>query len=149
MSRPKFAPITSSLLARKGDAKPWQPASTSFAEIVSQEHLTEGAAGGLDAAEAFESICAPVSGNVPQDNLATLKVAFPPPARSPGTDHPKRCTLALSPVEYECLGIIAVKKGFSRHQILRQAFEQYLNSVADDYRQECECLTGRACQRDC
>jgi hypothetical protein len=30
----KFAPITSNLLARKGDAKPWQPPSHGLRELV-------------------------------------------------------------------------------------------------------------------
>ena len=126
MSRPKFAPITSSLLARKGDARPWQPPPADFARIL-----------------------APPPEDPPHADLTLLSAANHLPEDDGATahEHTKRCALKLTPAEYERLGIIGVKKGMSRHQVLRQAFEKYLASIQHEYQTECGCLAD--CRNNC
>ena len=126
MSRSKFAPITSSLLARKGDARPWQPPPSDFARIL-----------------------APSPEELPRPDLTLLTAAnhAPDDDGEPAHEHTKRCALKLTPAEYERLGIIGVKKGLSRHQVLRQAFEKYLAGIQHEYQTECGCLTG--CRNNC
>jgi hypothetical protein len=129
MSRPRYAPITSNLLVRKGDAKPWNmPSALDFAPRATEETPAPR----------------------PWDN-------DPPPHRPPapsdggnvfGGEHDKRCTLKLTHRDYERLGIIAVKKEVSRQQVLRQAIEHYLAAAAQEYRSACGCLGG-ACRGGC
>jgi len=127
VSRPKFAPITSSLLARKGDARPWQPPHADFARILAP----------------------PQAEDSPHADLALLTAAnhLPEGDGEMAHEHTKRCALKLSPAEYERLGIISVKKGMSRHQVLRQAFEKYLASIQHEYQTECACLAD--CRNNC
>ena len=128
MSRSKFAPITSSLLARKGDARPWQPPPSDFARIL-----------------------APQPEELPHADLTLLSAAnqLPDEEGTVPQEHTKRCALKLSPAEYERLGIIGVKKGLSRHQVLRQAFEKYLASIQHEYQAECGCLAEHGCRNNC
>ena len=121
MSRRKFAAIRPDLLARKGEAAPWLPAVDDSAETA-----------------------AAVPNSVPHANLAALQAAFEAPANasSADADRPKRCTLKLSQPEYERLGILAAKKGHSRHHLLRLAFEQFMSGAAAEYNDRCECLAA-------
>ena len=54
---------------------------------------------------------------------------------------PRRLMIVLSDEEYETLGILAVKKGFSRHQILRKALDGYLEWLVDEYGTKCRCIS--------
>jgi hypothetical protein len=139
----KFAPITSDLLARKGDAKPWQPPSHGLRELVlapSHESVT-----GLPADFKAESSSEPC--NQPDSAaMSRIKTATNPGA--PG-ERTRRFSLALSPAEFERLGVAAVKKGVSRQQILRESMEFYLTDIAQTLMVPCECLSGSSCQRNC
>src|SRR5580693_140016 len=111
MSSAKFASITSSLLARKGEARPWaQEAST------------------------------PVSPSWGSD--MRLAVAAPPPP-PPAKD--RSCAVRMSAHDYERLGILTVKSGVTRQQLLKDALAQFLAGKAQDY--GCACLG--ACNRGC
>jgi hypothetical protein len=115
MSSAKFASITSSLLARKGEALPWGHAGTAEPEKLSlpwRQHLTE------------------------------VTAASPPP---PPPVKEKSCSIRMSPHDFERLGILSVKTGASRQQLLKNALTEFLASRADDY--GCYCLG--ACDNDC
>jgi len=103
MSSARFASITSSLLARKGEAKPWQ------------------------------------AGAAEPEKLALPWPLPPPPAKE------KSCSVRMSPHDFERLGILAIKTGASRQQLLKDALAEFLASRADDY--GCYCLG--ACDNDC
>jgi len=111
MSSAKFASITSSLLARKGEARPW-------------------------AQEA--AITTPPSWH---SDVRPAVAAPPPPP--PGKD--RSCSIRMSAHDYERLGILAVKSGGTRQQLLKDALAQFLASKAQDY--GCACLG--ACDRGC
>ncbi|HXL98850.1 MAG TPA: hypothetical protein VN932_02895 [Rhizomicrobium sp.] len=121
MSQPRFAPITASLLARKGDAGPsamgQRPA---FAWL--QERLHEATA------------------------VAPPPVASPPmpQAHVPAAEKPHRVMIALSNEEFEKLGIAAVKKGTTRHLIARQAIDLYFEQLHREFREECRCMAAAA-----
>lgn len=125
MNSAKFAAITSDLVVRKGEARPWpqRDCPTRSPQVaVSQD--TE------DPLEADEFV--------------------PPPHVAAVQDGAKRCTLRLSPCEYERLGIIAVKRDVTRQQILREAVETYLAAAERDYGRGCMCLSaGPGIHRDC
>ena len=111
MSSARFASITSSLLARKGEARPW-----------AQEGVATMPPAWRDDARAA--------------------VAAPPPP-PPGKD--RSCAVRMSAHDYERLGILAVKTGDSRQQLLKQALAQFLSARSQDY--GCACLG--ACDRGC
>jgi hypothetical protein len=111
MSSAKFASITSSLLARKGEARPWaQEASM------------------------------PVSPSWGSD--MRVGVAAPPP---PPPSKERSCSVRMSAHDFERLGILAVKSGGTRQQLLKDALAQFLSAKASDY--GCACLG--ACNRGC
>lgn len=110
MSSAKFASITSSLLARKGEAQPWT-AGTAQPEKFSlpwRAHLPEA-------------------------------IAAPPPAKE------KSCSIRMSAHDFERLGILSIKTGTSRQQLLKEALTEFLASRADEY--GCYCLGS--CDNDC
>ena len=110
MSQGKFASITSSLLARKGEAAPWH--------------------------ETGRIPLAWRSDGVPT-MVATSKIPPPPP---PSPRAMKRCTVRLSQDDYERLGLMAVKKDITRQQLLQAALTEVLAGMAKDFTQSCACI---------
>ncbi len=77
------------------------------------------------------------------------KPDVPPPPPPPSVDRPHRMMLTLSPTEYEKLGIAAVKKGMTRHQVLRTALDTHLERLKREYG-GCGCMAmGGSCQDGC
>jgi hypothetical protein len=113
MSSAKFASITASLLARKGEAQPWNAVGMAEAEKV------------------------PLAWRTPP-----LAMAAPPP---PPPVKDKSCAVRMSAHDYERLGILAVKSGASRQQLLKDALAQFLAGKARDY--GCACLGN--CNQNC
>ncbi|MEI9886185.1 MAG: hypothetical protein WDN08_06715 [Rhizomicrobium sp.] len=57
--------------------------------------------------------------------------------------------VTLSPVEFEKLGIAAVKKGLTRHQIVRAALDAHLDRLKREYG-GCGCMAmGGGCDEGC
>jgi len=126
MSHARFAPITASLLARKGSATPSAMAPHSPAPAF------------LDAPR----VVAPTVAAPAQDNDHE---AHPPhdPSR------PKKLFISLSHREHERLAIAAVKTGLDRHQLVRDALEAYFEQLSRDMREGCACMSGaKACSCD-
>src|SRR3954470_16789145 len=99
MSSAKFASITSSLLARKGEALPW---SHGMAEP--------------------EKLSLPWRQHVPE------AIAAPPPPPPPAKE--KSCSIRMSPHDFERLGILSIKTGASRQQLLKTALGEFVASRA-------------------
>ena len=112
MSSAKFASITSSLLARKGEAQPWTAGEPEKFSLPWRQHVPEA-------------------------------IASPPPPPPPAKE--KSCSIRMSAHDFERLGILSIKTGASRQQLLRDALSEFLASRADDY--GCYCLG--ACDNDC
>jgi len=161
MNRPRYAPITSSLLVRKGEAKPWQvPGHDEFATVPenivpvkSEHHFTDEE---LQSATDYQHWKrAREAEQRPHD----LRHTPPPPRRehhpapAPALhdtdEHSKRLTLRLTPAEYERLGIIGVKRDMTRQQLLRHAIDCYLAAAKAEYQSACGCLAGDGCRGDC
>ena len=116
MSTPRFAPITSSLFARKGDAVP----------------------SGMSAKPSLLWTREP----------PPLAVSEAPPPLPPG-ERAHRMMLTLTPAEFEKLGIAAVKKGVTRHNILRTALDLHLERLKREYG-GCGCMAiGGGCADGC
>ena len=76
-----------------------------------------------------------------------LAVAASPPAPPPARD--KSCAVHMSAHDYERLGILAVKCGSSRQQLLKDALAQFLKAKAREH--GCACLHNPAggCSGNC
>ena len=121
MSSAKFAPMTADLLARKGDAVP--------------------------------SVVVPVMpprrpALVPRDDRAAPPEPppFPSEPRQPdNADKPRRIVISITQEELERLSIAAIKKGFSRHDIVRGALDDYFRKLSAEFPYPCACMEGGSC----
>jgi hypothetical protein len=130
----RFAPMTSALLARKGEARPADaPISDTFAfdrrDVVlesSPKQMTK------------QTISAPVMTEMDSSERPdTTRFA------NDKTVARRRhsISLSLSDSEFEKLGLTAVKKRVNRQQLLRLAIDCYLEQLAQEYRSECQCIS--------
>jgi hypothetical protein len=62
----------------------------------------------------------------------------------------RRIVLGLSAHEYETLGLVAVKKGSTRHALAQEAMTAYFEWIVSEYGEACNCITGGAlCRCEC
>ena len=66
-----------------------------------------------------------------------------------GGEKRHRMSLGLTQEEHERLGIVAVKKGLTRHQLMRDALDHYFEKLASDYKAECACIATGGCKNGC
>ncbi|HEY8948551.1 MAG TPA: CopG family transcriptional regulator [Rhizomicrobium sp.] len=131
MSHARFAPITASLLARKGGAMPssmmppaLQPPFVPAAVVPAPRPAVQQA-----------------QPEIEQDHDG---------AQSHDPSRPKKLFIALSHREHERLAIAAVKTGLSRHQLVRDALESYFEQLSRDMREGCACMSGaKSCSGSC
>lgn len=125
MSSPRFASITSALLATKGEARPWR--------------ALEGVFEGPSVANRVPP------GGAPDD--VALSPLPPPMVRS--ADAPgvalHRCTIRISAHDFQRLGIVAVKDGTTRQHLLQQALADLLAAKERQYRRACRCMASAPC----
>jgi hypothetical protein len=178
MKASRFASVTSGLLVRKGEARPWQMPGSEMANLRStapthhyaatadddsfheeerrQAHLAEeertAAVDYLNWKRAQDVLLA---AERRANNPAEADAAQADPALDlhfrhdhAHEEYSKRCTLRLSPAEYERLGIIGVKREMTRQQILRHAIDTYLDQAKGEFQSSCGCLAGE-CRGDC
>jgi hypothetical protein len=119
----RFAPITSSLLARKGDAVPSAAKPSLF----------------------WAREPAPPAPEV-HHHVAPAR-EMPREAPPQQGDKLHRMMITLSGAEFERLGIAAVKKGLTRHQIVRAALDAHLDRIKREYG-ACGCMAGE-CDAGC
>ena len=146
MSSPRFAPITSDLFARKGDAAP------SVAAKLFWTRQPPLAPPRVEAASLKK-----VETVAPDAMLATPDVLAVEPATPhgdgvqpplpPADGKPHRMMVTLTPGEYEKLGIAAVKKNMTRHQLVRLALDMHLAQLTREYG-GCRCMAG-TCDNGC
>jgi len=142
MSAAKFASLTASLLARKGEARPseilpslsypppWpEKANRPPVLVVPAREVSR------PAAEAYADTPEPERKERASAKAPTGKP--PPPAPGP---KPHRLMVKLTPSEFETLGLIGVKKGVTRHQLVRSAVDEYLALLVEEYAGDCECI---------
>ena len=103
MSSAKYASITSGLLARKGEAQPWNHTGA-----VEPEHIS-----------------------LPWRPYTPPEVAGAAPPPPPSKD--RSCSIRMSVHDYERLGILAIKCDSTRQQLLKDALAQFLAAKAKDY----------------
>jgi hypothetical protein len=166
MNRQRYASITSHLLVRKGEAKPWRMPGTEHSEfahvpenivpVKTEHHFTEeelkAAADYEEWKQAREAEAAlPERRHGHANGHANGHARREPPhAVAHETDeHSKRLSLRLTPSEYERLGIIGVKRDMTRQQLLRHAIDCYLAAAKAEYQSACGCLAGEGCKGEC
>jgi hypothetical protein len=125
MSSAKYASVTAGLLARKGEAQPWN--HTGIPET--------------------EKISLPWRTYTPE--MADAPEIAAQPERVAASAKEKSCAIRMSAHDYERLGILAVKSDSTRQQLLKDALTQFLAAKARDY--GCACLTnpGGPCNSNC
>ncbi|HUO89160.1 MAG TPA: hypothetical protein VMU08_08295 [Rhizomicrobium sp.] len=150
MSQPSFAPITSNLLVRKGLAAPsllgteaslhWMGESKEPSRAVVTP-LPRRDDGPLVAPDSE-----PLPPPPPAPRTAAASTPPMPPDGSGGKPH--KIMVTLTPAEFERLGIAAVKKGVTRHQIVRHALDLHLEELKREYG-GCGCMATGGCTQDC
>jgi hypothetical protein len=79
-----------------------------------------------------------------QDRLEAAPPAMVPPEPAAPAEKPHRIMVALSALEYETLGIAAVKKNTTRHLIAREALDFYFSQLAHEFHDQCRCVSKAA-----
>jgi hypothetical protein len=139
MSQSKFASITSALLARKGEASPWDELRKSplpWAAGIPKSSANPGPF--IDPPAQSEPASAAFSHQFDEQPAAVcLRMAAP--------DKMKKCAVRLSCHDYERLGILAVKSETTRHHLMQEALRQFLAARVRPYDMECLCLSDSGC----
>lgn len=134
MAYGKFAPMTSALLTRKGEAAPSTIAGTTTPNGIGPVTV------GFFDRPAKPAAPAPVS-----PKATTLAAAEPTKRASsePKQAKTRRVVVAVSQEEFERLGIAAVKKDVTRQELVRAALSRYLGKTASMY-SSCQCIAPGA-----
>jgi hypothetical protein len=126
----KFAPITANLLVRKGEAAP-----------------------SLASKRIFDWTREPVAPSVQEEpeEWPDEPVVEPPPYPEhtcsaetvdvPDGRRSRRLVLSLTVAEFERLGIAAAKKGMTRHELVQDTMQIYLQQLARELHGTCACLS--------
>jgi hypothetical protein len=112
VSSTKFAAITASLLARKGDAAPSVVAATTPP---------------------------PRPTLVPRDNQSFPSAVR---QTNDNTEKLRRVMVCITPEELERLDIAAIKRGTKRHDIVRSALDDYFRKLSAEFPRPCPCMEG-------
>jgi len=163
----RFAPMTADLLARKGEARPFNLLSTDKGAIDRRDVVREFDASML--ALPLKSAVEASPSTRPEKPSAMNGVSIGPnesprangaarPASEPGAlldagfsagklPAARRHSISLSVTdnEFERLGLIAVKKRVNKQQLLRLAIDHYLDKLAAEYRSACQCISAGPC----
>jgi len=131
----KFASLTAGLLVRKGEAMPspvLASGSIPLHRALNQPSAVEQVpANGHDSESSLE---------LADDQAETPEQTPAKGTRGSAPDKVRRLMVVLTPGEYETLGLIAVKKGTTRHRLMRMAFDEYLALLVDEYGGSCKCI---------
>ena len=122
MSHAKFAAVTASLLARKGEAAPWE-------DPWRKPPLRRA-----------EVAPVPVDAPPPPPPPPVFRPALAAPPPPPDLAKMHKYALHMTAGDYEKLGLIAVKHGSSRQQLMQQALADFLAVQAREYGGACACL---------
>jgi hypothetical protein len=132
LSYAKFAPITANLLARKGEAAPSLGAKRTIAWTSDlpalREPLRDIPPSLVNGSEFAHLESAPA------------EITAPAHKHAPVGEKPRRVVVSLSPCDFERLGIAAVKKGVSRHDLVRDTVNEFLARLASELSHRCACL---------
>ena len=137
MDDSKFAPVTANLLVRKGDAAP---------SAINEKNPK--AASRSRSKEKKGALSLTHDNVVVMNGFRVPEGIFNRTATLQAPKKPHKIMVALSDEQHETLGLIAAKKGFTRHQIVRNALEGYFEWLADEYGRICRCISS-TCSAEC
>ncbi len=136
----RFTPITSDLLARKGDAMPSAPASKPSLfwrrpPMPEPPAIRAGTGPAPDPLEQSRDLRAVTPEPVLElhQEVQPLPASVVPPMVPPDGPRPHKMMVTLSHGDYEKLGIAAVKKGVTRQQMLRVAVDLHIARLKREY----------------
>ena len=139
--------ITASLLARKGEAKPWEDPGKKPLSWRDDAAPPPASA----APPPFAQVQASAVQQTPLQShdieFSDMSAAMAAAAVAPLGDHEKikKCTIRMTLHDYERLGIIAVKQNVTRQHLLHDALNQFFVAATEQYRKNCACLNEEAC----
>jgi hypothetical protein len=137
----KFGQLSADMLVRKGDAEPSE---------IRRARRKKGEPPALNVVASNGESAEPQD-EPPEDDDSELLPPFGVFEHTVSQTAPKkrhRVVIALSEEEHETLGILAVKKGFTRHQVLRKALDAYFEWLTDEYGPHCRCVAS-TCSKEC
>jgi hypothetical protein len=141
----KFAPMTSSLLARKGEAGPslgplkHNPGWPDWRDMAPPPRPP------FAALAAVPEYARPLEYRVGEGHGRNHANGHDD---EHDHEHRRKIVLKLSREEHERLGIAAVKKGLTSHQLVRAALDAYIEALIREYGKGCACIAG-SCSRRC
>ena len=135
MSQSKFASITSSLLARKGEATPWEePRKRLLSWGTDSAQLKPEPPSFVTPLERSEPAFPDLPKQIKQPAAAGPKPTDP--------DKMKKCAVRVSCHDYERLGILAVKGETTRHHLMQEALKQFLVTGDATVRDKLPCASA-------
>jgi hypothetical protein len=137
MDDSKYAPVTADLLVRKGDAAP-STVSTKNSNGASRRRSKPKQ----------DALALTHSNVVAMNGFRVPEGIFDKTATQQAPKKPHKIMIALSDEQHETLGLIAAKKGFTRHQVVRNALEGYFEWLADEFGSTCRCIST-TCSAGC
>lgn len=130
----KFASITASLLARKGDAVPSSMTKPPLAWQTPIPHLGTVVPPPYADAHPVENFAQHGDYHAPHDEHHYLR----------------KIQIGLSDADHEKLRIVAARLEKSRQQIVRDALAHYYEKLGHEYGNRCACLSKAGpCSRNC
>jgi hypothetical protein len=152
----KFAPVTSALIARKGFAAPsvlaapktaalWEQetfALQSRSELTDMPRLVVNAGKAAQPTVASAAPAAPVvkAASPARDPQPAEAGAAAPVAAAPDAPKPRRIMVMVPAGDVERLAIAAIKKGKTRHEIVKEALDAYFQRLAFEFSEPCQCM---------
>ena len=153
----RFAPMTAELLARKGEARPFNLLSRDNATVSRRDVVREiepsapgPRFGSVAPAAAEKASVSPPPKESPTANDAAIPASGPDTILDAGsfsTSRPPKgrrhsVALLVTDGEFEKLGIVAVKKRVNKQQLLRLALDHYLEKLTAEYSADCHCIAN-------
>lgn len=132
MSSAKFTAMTSSLLARKGDAAPSITALPPRMPFIGFK-------------DAFAHRAQPSLPPRPDLRMDEMRETSAPCCEPDDSAKPRRIMVTVTDRELEKLAIAAIKKGLTRHEIVRAALDAYFHRLAAELPRKCTCMTDGPC----
>lgn len=148
MSAPRFASITASLLARKGEARPWEePAKQALA--WERGELPPPVAVAVPVFVPAPVVAHAAETGFFKPSLKPPLAAEPQPAAelAPASEHVplragdwKKISVRMTHHDYERLGILAIKQDKTRQRVLQEAVDRLLRGITVKFGSSCACL---------
>jgi hypothetical protein len=134
----KFARLSPDMLVRKGEA---EPSAIRRARRRKSEPTPPSTIASSEAEQSAEPSLEHDTELLPPFGVFDHTVSQTAPQKQ------HRVVVVLTEEEHETLGIVAIKHGVTRHQVLRKALDGYLEWLVDEYGPRCRCIAS-SCSKE-